>query len=134
MISNVIVEICNRTTRHLVAIKDGQEYPIPPGRSHIRLDVLPYAQTQNPVPGTDDGMEFESMIGVVTKDPAPQRDPIDELPEEVLALLPKERLDRASLPPDRQDAQEITFRGVRPQEARMKDITDGIVSPGQAPS
>ena len=134
MISNVILEVFNRTDRALIATKDGQEYPIPPGRSHLRADVVPFAKTQNPVPGTDDGATFESLISVVEQDPARQRDPLDLLPQAILALMSKERLDRSTLAPDRQDGHELTFRKFRRAEVSLADPTDGMLDPGLPPA
>ena len=127
MISNVVVEVYNRTDRTLEAIKDGQTFELPPGRSHLRADVIPFAKNQHPVPGTDDGTTFESLISIVAKPGERQRDPLDDLPEEILALLPKERLDRTQLAPNLQGTRDIDFRPLRRAQISPTGVTDGMV-------
>ena len=122
--STRIVEIHNRTDKVLRAIKNGQEYRIPPGRSHLRADILPFAKTQNPVPGTDDGMSFASLIAIVadTSKGETQVDPLDDLPQAVLQHLSRERLDRTQLPPDRQlNLRQIDYAPMRRAAIAVQD-------------
>lgn len=101
-----IIQIFNRAPFALKATKDGRDYPIPVGLSHITSDILPYAKNQNPVPGTEnpETLEFESLVSYVHPDPKKQRDPLDPIPADVLAAMPVERIDRGLLQPDRQNA------------------------------
>ena len=109
MATGNIIQIFNRTSRTLQVRKDGRTFPIPPGYSHITEDVLRFAKEQNPVPGTEDPntLVFESLISVVAPKGKTQRDSLDEIPEEVLAALAKERIDRTLLDPNRQHGAEV---------------------------
>lgn len=130
MISNRIVEIYNRTDVPLIAIKNGQEYEIPPGRSHMRADVIPFAKNQNPVPGTDNGMTTESLIAVVAdaSKGEQQVDPMDDLPQAVIQMLAKERIDRSQLPLDRQQGlRHIEYAKLRRGNIALQEATEGMV-------
>lgn len=127
------IEVVNRTPSTLEVIKDGRTYRVPPGRSWLRSDIVPYAKAQHPVMGTEDPTSpyFESLIGVVARPGQPQRDPIDPMPQEVLDAMPKERIDRSLLDSDRQqNVQEIatTFPTRR---VGMEAPTEGMVDPGK---
>lgn len=133
MASGPIVQIYNRTTRQLLATKDGRQYPIPPGFSHLNSDIVDYARNQNPVPGSEDPntLAFESLISRVASDDARQIDPLDDIPEEVLAALPGERLDRSKLGPDRQGAVEMPTRHFPKGRVGVDGVTEGMTDPGK---
>jgi hypothetical protein len=126
MISNKIVTVINRTDRTLTVVKDGQEYDVPPGESPMRADVIPYAKNQNPVPGSDDGTFFESLIAVKGS-----KDPVDPLSSELLSVF-VERLDRSSLAPDRQDGHKIDFARLRRAQISLQNPTEGFSDPSAA--
>lgn len=102
-----IVQIFNRTTHPLKVMKDGRQHDIPPGRSYITADLVGFARQQNPVMGTEDvnSLGFQSLVSIVSKEPSKQnheKHPLDTLDDELLASLSVERIDRSTLPPDRQ--------------------------------
>lgn len=103
MIGN-IVNVINRTEHDLNYTVDGRQYTLHPGRQQMLSNHIKYAKSQNPVPGSADPYapsEFESLIAVEGTS-----DPSDELTDDILAMLPKERFDRSRLPPDRQRVEE----------------------------
>jgi hypothetical protein len=127
MVVGPIVEVLNRTPYTLHAIKDGRRYTIPPGRSHLTLDVVYFAKQQNPVPGSEDpqSLRFESLISIVAAPGQKQKDPLDLIPEDVLKALPKERIDRTKLAPDRQanlEERTVDF----PKTAHVEAPTEGM--------
>lgn len=126
-----IIRIFNRAPWELSAIKDGRRYVIPVGYSHITSDVLWYAQAQNPVPGTEDPhtFQFESLISYVHPDKRKQKDSLDPIPAETLALMPKERIDRSKLDLHRQNGTELTASFPRGRVG-MENPTSGVVDPG----
>jgi hypothetical protein len=125
------IEIMNRAPWPLTAMKDGRSYKIPVGKSWLRSDVVPYAKAQNPIMGSEDpnGPEFESLIGVVAPKGTKQIDAIDPLPKEVIDALPKERINRSLLDPDRQagvEERKTTFPTRRVSvEAPSEGMVDG---------
>lgn len=90
-----IVYVINRTSHTLIATKDSRQYYIPPGRSPLRSDIVPYAKEQNPIPGTEDpfSLQVQSLIAVEGT-----ADPTEHIPDEVLdAIKGGERIDRSRL-------------------------------------
>lgn len=133
MATGPIIQVFNRTGRQLLATKDGRQYPIPPGYSHQTSDIVLYARNQNPVPGSEDPhtLAFESLISRVAGPDEKQVDPLDEIPEDVLESLPKERLDRSKLGPDRQGAEEMATRHFPRGRVGAEAVTEGMIDAGR---
>jgi hypothetical protein len=127
-----IIQIHNRAPFAVIVTKGGRDTAIPPGRSHITADLLRYAKEQNPVHGTEDPNTLitESLISYVNPDPKRQTDPLDDLPIEVLQAMPKERLNRGLLAPDRQVTSEIHMPGFPRGRVGMEQPSPGILEPG----
>lgn len=128
-----VVRIFNRTPHTLSVTKDGRQRRIPSGYSHMTSDLVFYARTQNPVPGTEDPntLAFESLISRVMPEGVPQVDPLDEVPDDILASLPKERIDRSRLAPDRQVAEEVHMAHFPRGRVGVENPTEGMSDPGK---
>lgn len=124
------VWIINRTSQVLIATKDSKQFHIPPGRSMLRSDVIPFAKEQNPVPGTEDpfSLQVESLIAVEGTS-----DPTDEIPDDVLALIKNgERIDRSKLAKSLQTVQRDEMPLPR-QRVGGDAMTVAQVGPGAIP-
>lgn len=114
MAIGAIVQVFNRAPWTLSVMKDGRQYQLPPGLSHVTADIVPFARNQNPILGTEDpnDLSYQSLVSVVNPDPSQQdhlRHPLDPIDAETLAAMPKERIDRSLLAPDRQtNVRELT--------------------------
>lgn len=128
-----IIQIFNRAPFPVIVTKGGRDHAIPPGRSHITSDLLRYAKEQNPVPGTEDPgtTQTESLISYVHPDPKRQVDPLDAIPQEVLDAMPRERINRGLLPPDRQLGTQVHHPGFPTRRVGIEDPTMGMRDPGK---
>lgn len=128
-----IVTVFNRTSRRLVVTKDGKETVLEPGINHITQDLVLYAKQQHPMPGTEDPntLDYESLVSYVAdrKKGEKQRDSLEEISDEILALLPKERINRMLLPLDRQNVEETPNVFPRGRLA-VEAVTSGMIDPG----
>src|SRR3990172_10881955 len=114
--------VVNRTKRTLYATFDGDRYPIESGMSVIPRILVSFAKNQNPRMGTQDpyvGSKFESLIGVVAKDPAKQKDPIDPIVEKGEKSV--ERIDRSKVMGMGRHATSIEGRIFSPIEVREEE-------------
>lgn len=132
-----IVRIFNRTPYVLTATKDGRQFPIKPGYNHVTSDIVFFARAQNPVMGTEDPgtLEYESLISRVANadEGEEQIDSLEPIPADILALMPRERINRMLLDTERQKGVEerstsFPSRNVRQEEANRP----GVVDPGAA--
>jgi hypothetical protein len=127
-----IIRIFNRAPFGVIVTKDGRDHPIPPGYSHITSDLLRFAREQNPVPGSEDAttLQFESLISRVAPPGFVQRDSLEPISQEVLDLMPKERINRRTLEADRQDGTEQATAFPRGRVAPHQP-TVGMIDPGK---
>lgn len=130
-----VVTVFNRAPMALVVTKDGREYVLEPGPNHITRDLVLYAKQQHPMPGTEDPstLAYESFISYVA-DPRKgevQRDLLDPVPQAVWDVLPKERLNRALLPQDRQNGTSEPAPFFPRGRVGFEQPTDGITDPGK---
>ncbi len=130
MATGKIVQVFNRTNRVLIVVKDGIETPLKPGYNHITQDLVLYAKQQHPIPGSEDAVttEYESLVSFVQPDKKDQVDSLDVISDDVLASLPKERINRMTLPADRQDGTSVQAHFPRGRMA-MENPTDGVMNP-----
>lgn len=126
-----IIEVFNRAPYPLNVKKDGREFKIPVGRSHITSDLLHFAKQQNPIPGTEDPgtLTFQSLISYIAPEGQPQRDPLDAIPLEVLQAMPKERMDRNKLDPHRQNSTELAMHSF-PKATRIEQPSREMAEEG----
>lgn len=125
-----LAKIVNRTSRVLVYMVDGRRYELKPGLNDVLDFHIPFAAEQNMLPGTMDPnvpSRFESLIGI------PGKTDCDELPDDLLALLPHEGLDRSQLPPQRR---RVLERNMAPRDmprgrAGIEEPTVGFRDPGK---
>ena len=103
------VQVFNRSALPITITKDGRQYVLKPGLGHLRSDLIMLGKNQNPVMGTENpgSTVTESYLSIVAEDPTKQSDPLDAVPLEVMRALPKERLDRNLLAPERQRGMEV---------------------------
>lgn len=123
-----IVQVFNRTSRVLIVVKDGIEHQLQPGLNSVTQDIVLYAKQQHPIPGSEDAqsLEYESLVSFVN--PKKQIDSLDPISDEVLKTLPKERINRMTLPPDRQDGESVQSNFPRGRMA-IESPTEGMLSP-----
>jgi len=128
-----IIQIFNRAPFGLIATKDGRDFPIPPGYSHITSDLLRFAREQNPIPGSEDPYttSFESFISVVAPKGRPQKDSLETVSQDMIDLLPKERINRAMLSPEAQQAETMATSGFPRGRIGVENATPGMVDPGK---
>lgn len=126
MVGDIVV-IVNRTNRNLDVMKDGKPTVLKPGRNSVNAGLIRFAKQQNPLPGSQDPytLQEESLIGVEGT-----HDNCEPIPDELLALLPIEKIDRTSpnMPPDRRRVTEKAtgFPKGRSRATSLQDPSPGM--------
>lgn len=128
-----VVTVYNRAPFRLVVTKDGREHVLEPGINHITQDLVLYAKQQHPVPGSEDAgtLEYESFVSFVQPDPTKQRDPLDDYDADIIKLLPKERVNRMTLPPARQNVVETANVHPKGRRVGIEAPSIGMEDPGK---
>lgn len=132
-----VVCLINRAPYPLNVTKDGRAYILKPGENYVTSDIVRFARQQHPILGTQDPynpMQCQFMVGVRAEDPKDQRDPIDLLPQELLDMLPSERLDRSKMPLDKQRVIEKTVPFPKGRQGLENPSAEGMMqTPEGAP-
>ncbi len=125
-----ILCLINRTSHQLKYTKDGRDYTLEPGENYVNSDHVRFARVQNPIMGTRDPYTLQSqfLVGIKGKDDC------SEIPDEVLAMLPKEVLDRSLMPGDLQKV--VERRTGFPTRGRIgvEAPSVGMIDPGTVPA
>lgn len=132
-----IVQVFNRAPWPLVVMKDGRQYHLPVGFSHVTADIVPFARNQNPILGTEDpnDLSYQSLVSVVNPIPEQQdhlRHPLDPIDAETIAAMPKERIDRSLLPPDRQAGVQELSVPFPNRRVGVEAVSENMVDPSGA--
>jgi hypothetical protein len=125
--TGAVICLVNRSPWPLLVTKDGRQTRLEPGDNYVNADIVRFAKQQHPIPGTQDPYNpyvCQFLVGVKGTN-----DPIDPLPQELLELLPSERIDRTKMPVDKQRTIEKNVPFPRGRVA-MEDPTAGILEPG----
>lgn len=128
-----VCTVFNRAPFRLIVTKDGRETVLEPGMNHVTQDLVWFAKNQHPVPGSEDAgtLEYESFVSFVSPDPTKQRDPLVPFDEDVLKLLPKERINRMTLAPERQNVQETANVHPKGRRIAVEAPSIGMEDPGK---
>lgn len=130
-----IITVFNRAPHTLIVMKDGREYQLPPGYSQITRDIFPFARQQHPLPGSEDPSTtlFESFVSYVANPRAneTQRDSLDPVPQDVIDMLPKERINRMLLPPGRQNGTVAAHHAFPRGRVGVEHPSEGMLDPGK---
>lgn len=128
------IQVFNRAPHSITIVKDGRHYAIPSGGPHpCRSDLIALGKDQNPIPGTGDpgSTICESLLSVVAAPGDSQIDSLDPIPAEVLAALPKERLNRHLLAPERQHGIEVARPDFPKGRVGVEQPSGGMLDPGK---
>lgn len=122
-----VICLINRAPFPMNVTKDGKHTLLQPGRNYVNSDLVRFAKAQHPIPGTQDPYNpyiCQYLVGVEGT-----QDPVDELTQDLLDMLPKERLDRTKYPLGKQRIieKEVPFPRGR---VAMEEPTDSIMNPG----
>ncbi len=130
-----IICLVNRAPFPMIVTKDGKHTRLEPGDNYVNSDLVRFAKQQHPIPGTQDPYNpyvCQYLVGVKGSN-----DNIEPLTQELLDLLPRERLDRTKYPIDKQRVMEKTVpfpKGRVGMEAPARSALDGetLSKTGQA--
>lgn len=123
-----VICLVNRAPFSINVTKDGKHTLLTPGDNYVNADLVRFAKQQHPIPGTQDPYNpyvCQYLVGVKGS-----RDPVDALPQELLDMLPKERLDRTKYPIEKQQVVEKVTNHMPRGRIAMEEPTESIVSPG----
>lgn len=126
-----ILCLINRTEHTLKYTKDGRDFTLAPGENYVNSDHVRFARNQNPLMGTQDpySLATQFLVGIKGKDDC------SPIGDEILAMMPNERLDRSLLPADLQKV--IEKRTSFPPTNRRLGIESpsrGMTDPGTLPA
>lgn len=129
-----VVRVFNRAPFALQVTKDGKQTVLYPGENSITRDLVLYAKQQNPVPGSDNPhtLIYESFISYIanTARGEKQKDSLDPIPQDVIDVLPAERINRYLLPEERQKATPSAAPFFPKGRLGMEAPTEGVMDPG----
>lgn len=123
-----VVCVVNRTSHPLRATKDGKHHIFQPGDNWVTADWVRFVKAQNIIPGTKNYSTLQVMYLVGVKG---TQDDLSPIPDEVLAAMPNEALDRTELPAWRQRVTNQTSNFPRGRQVAQESLTPGIYDPGK---
>lgn len=128
-----IITVFNRAPYALVVMKDGRTVDLPPGKSQITRDLLLYARQQHPLPGSEDpnSLIYESFVSYVAGPGEKQRDSLEPVSQDVIDMLPIERINRSLLPLDRQDGTTTKANFFPRGRVGVEAPSEGMLDPGK---